>query len=420
METKYEGLTKEEKVMFSILGIILVIAIGILIINTFSENERTLKVETPITETENKGTADDEKTSNSEINLIEDNTDKVNNKIAYVTNLTSSKKGKNTGSVSNVSKKEEIKDTTSIEKPVIVQWDFPKDIVTLAEAGTTIKIDKNVVLEDGSVAEAQVTVRKLIDDTYMIQDISKGSILLTEGTYKYYYTYANVTKELVLTVKGYLNPVEASLPSIIDTEGLDEEYLNNYEDLVKTSNISVTDNSISMNLKNTNKITEIPIYLTLDRDLTEVNIVSKTFGINVLKTASSRYSELASNQILMLINLEIISTTNLDEVEIMINDVTYMVKVNVKKTADEEKDPEDNNNPDDKEDLDNQDKEQNKDEEDKNTSIETEEDVNLPDKTNPDENNDNLKDDQNILDSEENIITDIMQVMRENNLEELS
>jgi len=251
METKYEGLTKEEKVMFSILGIILVIAIGILIINTFSENERTLKVETPITETENKGTADDEKTSNSEINLIEDNTDKVNNKIAYVTNLTSSKKGKNTGSVSNVSKKEEIKDTTSIEKPVIVQWDFPKDIVTLAEAGTTIKIDKNVVLEDGSVAEAQVTVRKLIDDTYMIQDISKGSILLTEGTYKYYYTYANVTKELVLTVKGYLNPVEASLPSIIDTEGLDEEYLNNYEDLVKTSNISVTDNSISMNLKNT-------------------------------------------------------------------------------------------------------------------------------------------------------------------------
>ncbi|MDE5888551.1 MAG: hypothetical protein K2H20_00875, partial [Bacilli bacterium] len=49
METNEQGLTREERLMFGILGIILIVAIGVLIIKAFSENERVLE-ETPITE----------------------------------------------------------------------------------------------------------------------------------------------------------------------------------------------------------------------------------------------------------------------------------------------------------------------------------------------------------------------------------
>ena len=53
METNEQGLTKEEKIMFGILGVILIIAVGVLFINSFSANERQKEDETPITE--NKG-----------------------------------------------------------------------------------------------------------------------------------------------------------------------------------------------------------------------------------------------------------------------------------------------------------------------------------------------------------------------------
>ena len=38
METNEQGLTKEEKIMFGILGIILIVAVGVLIFNSFTKN----------------------------------------------------------------------------------------------------------------------------------------------------------------------------------------------------------------------------------------------------------------------------------------------------------------------------------------------------------------------------------------------
>ena len=52
METNNQGLAKEEKVMFIILGIILLVSIGVLIINYFSNKETNLdNNDTPIKET---------------------------------------------------------------------------------------------------------------------------------------------------------------------------------------------------------------------------------------------------------------------------------------------------------------------------------------------------------------------------------
>lgn len=342
METETIGLTKEEKVMFSILGIILTFAIGILIINSFSAQERKLTEEQPITEKEEKKTEEDG--SNEDITLKEENTSNVTkSKIAYVTNLTTKKKQP---SKLETTKKEIEKEET----PVFVEWDYPEGIVTEAYANTTIKIDKNVILKDGSTGVAQVTIRKLIEDTYMIQDISSGELTLTEGTYKYYYTYADVTKELVLTVTGYLNPKEVTFPNIKDeTEEKDKEYLLNLKETIKNSEVLTEENTVNLTLKESSKFAEIPLYLKLEKDLSEVSVTSNTFGIRVNKTAPFSYQELQNNELVMWINLETFSTTSTSEILIILDNVTYSFMLNLKTPSFEEVKKEEQDNIDDKE-----------------------------------------------------------------------
>jgi len=42
MKANEEGLTREERIMFALLSIILIVAIGVLVIKNFSDNERIL------------------------------------------------------------------------------------------------------------------------------------------------------------------------------------------------------------------------------------------------------------------------------------------------------------------------------------------------------------------------------------------
>ena len=67
METNEQGLTKEEKIMFGILGVILIIAVGVLFINSFSANERQKEDETPITENKGQDKVEDETNTNPEM-----------------------------------------------------------------------------------------------------------------------------------------------------------------------------------------------------------------------------------------------------------------------------------------------------------------------------------------------------------------
>ena len=71
-------------------------------------------------------------------------------------------------------------------------------MITKAHTNEIITVEKNVLLKDGTEAEAVITIRKLEGNSWNIVDISTGSFQVTEGTYKYYYTYGNQTKELLL------------------------------------------------------------------------------------------------------------------------------------------------------------------------------------------------------------------------------
>ena len=50
MKANEEGLTREERIMFALLSIILIVAIGVLVIKNFSDNERILIEDAPINE----------------------------------------------------------------------------------------------------------------------------------------------------------------------------------------------------------------------------------------------------------------------------------------------------------------------------------------------------------------------------------
>ena len=280
METNEQGLTKEEKIMFGILGIILIIAVGVLIINSFSANERKLEdSKTPITE--NKGqedTVEDETiTSDQEESLIEDIP--VEN---VVTNTVASKKPsqKPTQIVVKPSKPNNKNEQTEI--PGIIEWNFKDNMITEAYSNTIINIDKNVVLKDGKEVEAVVTVRKLEGNSWNIVDISNNQLTVTKGTYKYYYTYGNQTKELLLTVKEKLEIEDITLLKLDATYEEDstitEEEYNNLFKKLQVTKIEKEENIYKLTtIEDTEKL--IPIVLHIKEELTEPMLSSNTIGI---------------------------------------------------------------------------------------------------------------------------------------------
>lgn len=317
MKTNEQGLTREEKIMFFILFIILMLTMGVFIIKTFSQHERVLTNETPVSETEKNNGAENSN-NQTDASLIEEKTE--SKKVAYVKNTY---KKKSATLLKDTKKEEE-----TVIQPVIIHWDFPSKIVTSAKAGETISIDRNVVLASGKTDLAQVTVRKLINDVYMIQDVSEDVLTLTEGTYKYYYTYANITKELELIVTGNLNPTSVYKPSIIDTLENDED-LKKLQEYLENVSVSYEENKIDLTLKENAVLYEIPLYLTLDKDLTEASVSSKTYGIRVSNINIDTLENLKENELVLWINLEIISAMEQSEISIFIDGVTYTVTLHL-------------------------------------------------------------------------------------------
>lgn len=317
MKTNEQGLTREEKIMFFILFIILMLTMGVFIIKTFSQHERVLTNEAPVSETEKNNGAENSN-NQTDASLIEEKTE--SKKVAYVKNTY---KKKSATLLKDTKKEEE-----TVIQPVIIHWDFPSKIVTSAKAGETISIDRNVVLASGKTDLAQVTVRKLINDVYMIQDISEDVLTLTEGTYKYYYTYANITKELELIVTGNLNPTSVYKPSIIDTLENDED-LKKLQEYLENVSVSYEENKIDLTLKENAVLYEIPLYLTLDKDLTEASVSSKTYGIRVSNINIDTLENLKENELVLWINLEIISAMEQSEVSIFIDGVTYTITLHL-------------------------------------------------------------------------------------------
>lgn len=329
METNEQGLTKEEKIMFGILGIILIIAVGVLIINSFSANERKLEdSKTPITE--NKGqedTVEDETiTSDQEESLIEDIP--VEN---VVTNTVASKKPsqKPTQIVVKPSKPNNKNEQTEI--PGIIEWNFKDNMITEAYSNTIINIDKNVVLKDGKEVEAVVTVRKLEGNSWNIVDISNNQLTVTKGTYKYYYTYGNQTKELLLTVKEKLEIEDITLLKLDATYEEDstitEEEYNNLFKKLQVTKIEKEENIYKLTtIEDTEKL--IPIVLHIKEELTEPMLSSNTIGITPSVEQNNWYEKLTPNSIIIWLDLTILDITN-TEYNLNINGESYYFDLSI-------------------------------------------------------------------------------------------
>lgn len=333
METNEQGLTKEEKIMFGILGIILIVAVGVLIINSFSKNERKLEdSETPISETQGqKENTEDEKIINDQHeNLIEeDYVEEV--VITPVVNNSSSPKPTNTA-VTRPKPEVEIETPTPVI-PGLIEWSFKDTMVTEAYSNDTIIIDRNVILTDGSEVEAVVSLRKLELDSWNLIDISSNEIIVTEGLYKYYYTYGNQTKELLLTVKNKLQIEQLNILTIneeyVEDEKITEEEFNEYKSNSLNSTITNEFNNYTLTYKKCNeKQGIVPVIVTITEELIEPTITSSTLGVIPSTEKNTWYQDLTSKDIILWIDLSVLNINN-KEINLNINGINYYFDLNI-------------------------------------------------------------------------------------------
>lgn len=333
METNEQGLTKEEKIMFGILGIILIVAVGVLIINSFSKNERKLEdSETPISETQGqKENTEDEKIINDQHeNLIEeDYVEEV--VITPVVNNSSSPKTTNTA-VTRPKPEVEIETPTPVI-PGLIEWSFKDTMVTEAYSNDTIIIDRNVILTDGSEVEAVVSLRKLELDSWNLIDISSNEIIVTEGLYKYYYTYGNQTKELLLTVKNKLQIEQLNILTIneeyVEDEKITEEEFNEYKSNSLNSTITNEFNNYTLTYKKVNeKQGIVPVIVTITEELIEPTITSSTLGVIPSTEKNTWYQDLTSKDIILWIDLSVLNINN-KEINLNINGINYYFDLNI-------------------------------------------------------------------------------------------
>ena len=328
METNEEGLTKEEKVMFSILGIILIVAIGVLIINSFSSNERKLdNKETPITE--NKGqeeTVKDENVTDIEDgSLIEDvPTENTTNNNSVVVNVSNNTSTKPKPTIKPNIPEEDVNGTGSTNIPGIIEWEFKDTMITKAHTNEIITVEKNVLLKDGTEAKAVITIRKLEGNSWNIVDISTGSFQVTEGTYKYYYTYGNQTKELLLVVTNKLEFEKLELLTLTtynEETIITEEEFNNYKSTLENSKLLLEENKLIV-YKVGQKTNLIPVVLTLNEELQEPVLHTSTLGITLSTENQNWYQELTTKDIILWLDLSVMDLEN-KEINININGTNY-------------------------------------------------------------------------------------------------
>ena len=152
MDTNKQGLTKEEKVMFTILGMILLVAIWVLILDSFKEKEKNLNTNnTPIQETSGKTDNIKDDNINEPVDvLIEEETEVKKREKNPVVNISSS-----TGITNKNQSTQKPK-----PQPVVLDWTFKDTMVTNAFCGDVITIEKNVLLTNGKEHEANVVIMK--------------------------------------------------------------------------------------------------------------------------------------------------------------------------------------------------------------------------------------------------------------------
>lgn len=377
METNEQGLTKEEKIMFSILGIILIAAIGVLIINSFSSNERKLddeKNNTPITETQGqKENIEDETiTEEADDSLIEEIPVITAPVVEVESNTTSQNSTQNMNNSSNkpnnkpeikdevkdeptVEDKEEIEDTenkndneenegTGSTDPSLIKWSLKDTIITEAYTNDTITLDKYVILDDGSEEEATVEVKKQDGESWNSVDTSTNQFTVTEGIYKYLYTYNEETKELLLTVINKLELENISILTLAEqyneTASISEEDFNKLKHTITNTTLINDSNNYTLTItKDNNSSNLIPLVLTLNEETSIMFVASTINGLNPTVENAVWYQTLSNKDILLWIDLNQIDLSN-SKMNININGTTYYFNLNIVVNIKEEDKPE--------------------------------------------------------------------------------
>ena len=356
METNEQKLTKEEKLMFFILGLILTVAVGVLIIDGFSKNDKSLKSETPTSEVE---TGDEEQTQESSSNLIEvpqeeseskensseeqqeieNNTESEQNNSEVQENT--DKQEENNSKENNTSEQEKnngkknLPYTAADDEDYVDNhesgWKVSREVVTEAYTGTKIKINKNVVLENGVMEEAVVTVRKVIGNRLVIVDTTDSEFIAEEGTYIYSYTHNNITKEVTLKVYNNLELEDVDILGLKETEdnksGLSKESFNYIYQNNLNSTISLDENVYTLTSVKNKKSNEVIIKVRLTNHAN--SITSKTRGVKVLEHGKY-HDELYDNEIILLLNLDILSKEDTNIITLNIDGKNYVFKMNIK------------------------------------------------------------------------------------------
>lgn len=328
METNNQGLAKEEKVMFIILGIILLVSIGVLIINYFSNKETNLdNNDTPIKETNGQKDNIKDDSINEPVDiLIEEETDSKEI-INPVVNIPSSS-GTNT----------EDQSTKPKPQPIVLDWTFKDTMITAAYNEDIIVVEKNVLLTNGEEKEASIVIMKYEQDTWKTIDITDGSFQVSTGLYKYIYSYGSSTKELLLTVSNKLTIDTISILKL--NESLDESSTITLEEYTKyqtlLSNTILEDNTLTINnYSNTNNL--LPLVITFNEDITSKLISTNTLGITITKEQQDWHEELTPNSIIIWLDLNTIDITN-NIISLDIDGVTYEVELNITLNQEESSD----------------------------------------------------------------------------------
>ena len=197
-------------------------------------------------------------------------------------------------------------------------------MITKAHTNEIITVEKNVLLKDGTEAEAVITIRKLEGNSWNIVDISTGSFQVTEGTYKYYYTYGNQTKELLLVVTNKLEFEKLELLTLTtynEETIITEEEFNNYKSTLENSKLLLEENKLIV-YKVGQKTNLIPVVLTLNEELQEPVLHTSTLGITLSTENQNWYQELTTKDIILWLDLSVMDLEN-KEINININGTNY-------------------------------------------------------------------------------------------------
>ncbi len=350
MEANEQGLTTEERIMFAVLGIILVIAIGVLTVNYFSTHERVEGTSTAEKERDNQ--EDNEKNTPSKDSLKETTNDY--SKITYKgipkvikTKSTNSKSKKSTspkqlsnqqeekedednnGQGSTLPEDGEIDDEGVVKYEDELDWTFNTNIVKESYANEIIKVPNTVKLTDDSEKEAEVKI--VNSKTGEEITIENNEVSLPSGEYKYIYTCNGFTKELPLVVYNRLEDVEMEI--IKENDLLKEIDETNHDDLyylINHSNLTQDKNDYKIVVHRLNNYNLVILKAKLPFEFK--NISTNTKGISLFNDKQTY--NLAKNEFIIHMDLNQISLSKTNKVFLTIDNVEYLFNFDISITND--------------------------------------------------------------------------------------